>query len=195
MQKIIAIVGGGERATHAVLAREALKKAARAQGTEILVELRTSDGVQDPLDVLARRMSRKHRLICFDEFHVADVTARLGDDAAEDLVWSEVLAAAIPWNPLVEDPGVDVDQQEVTTARASLAELAAQIDALDSGNADRSTALDTLAEALDEQTERLERDRRRRAERAADPAPERDHDPRRSPGDDGPAPRRGGPRR
>lgn len=127
--------------------------------------------------------------------HVADVTARLGDDAAEDLVWSEVLAAAIPWNPLVEDPGVDVDQQEVTTARASLAELAAQIDALDSGNADRSTALDTLAEALDEQTERLERDRRRRAERAADPAPERDHDPRRSPGDDGPAPRRGGPRR
>lgn len=61
MQKIIAIVGGGERATHAVLAREALKKAARAQGTEILVELRTSDGVQDPLDPAA--VQRPDRLL------------------------------------------------------------------------------------------------------------------------------------
>lgn len=61
MQKIIAIVGGGERATHAVLAREALKKAARAQGTEILVELRTSDGVQDPLDPAA--VQRADRLL------------------------------------------------------------------------------------------------------------------------------------
>ncbi|WP_423211389.1 fructose-specific PTS transporter subunit EIIC [Paracoccus yeei] len=61
MQKIIAIVGGGERATHAVLAREALKKAARAQGTKILVELRTSDGVQDPLDPAA--VQRADRLL------------------------------------------------------------------------------------------------------------------------------------
>ncbi|WP_223252062.1 PTS sugar transporter subunit IIB [Paracoccus mutanolyticus] len=61
MQKIIAIVGGGERATHAVLAREALKMAARAQGTEILVELRTSDGVQDPLDPAA--VQRADRLL------------------------------------------------------------------------------------------------------------------------------------
>jgi len=37
-------------------------------------QLHELKGVQDPLEVLAKRMSRKHRLICFDEFHVADVT-------------------------------------------------------------------------------------------------------------------------
>jgi len=41
---------------------------------EVHRQLRELKGVQDPLEVLAKRMSRKHRLICFDEFHVADVT-------------------------------------------------------------------------------------------------------------------------
>ena len=41
---------------------------------EVHRQLHELKGVQDPLDVLAKRMSRKHRLICFDEFHVADVT-------------------------------------------------------------------------------------------------------------------------
>ena len=41
---------------------------------EVHRQLHELKGVQDPLDVLAQRMSRKHRLICFDEFHVADVT-------------------------------------------------------------------------------------------------------------------------
>lgn len=31
-------------------------------------------GTADPLDELARRIAHKHRLICFDEFHVADIT-------------------------------------------------------------------------------------------------------------------------
>lgn len=30
-------------------------------------------GVADPLDEVARRISRKYRLICFDEFHVSDI--------------------------------------------------------------------------------------------------------------------------
>ncbi len=30
-------------------------------------------GMQDPLDEVARRISKKYRLICFDEFHVSDV--------------------------------------------------------------------------------------------------------------------------
>ena len=41
---------------------------------EVHRELAELKGTPDPLDELARRMSRKHRLICFDEFHVADVT-------------------------------------------------------------------------------------------------------------------------
>ncbi|RZT92502.1 cell division protein ZapE [Rivibacter subsaxonicus] len=41
---------------------------------EVHRELHELKGTPDPLDELARRMSRKHRLICFDEFHVADVT-------------------------------------------------------------------------------------------------------------------------
>jgi cell division protein ZapE len=41
---------------------------------EVHRQLHELSGQQDPLEVLAKRMSRKHRLICFDEFHVADVT-------------------------------------------------------------------------------------------------------------------------
>jgi cell division protein ZapE len=41
---------------------------------EVHRQLHELKGQQDPLEVLAKRMSRKHRLICFDEFHVADVT-------------------------------------------------------------------------------------------------------------------------
>jgi len=41
---------------------------------EVHRQLHELKGVADPLEVLAKRMSRKHRLICFDEFHVADVT-------------------------------------------------------------------------------------------------------------------------
>ncbi|MGA0612601.1 cell division protein ZapE [Caldimonas sp. KR1-144] len=41
---------------------------------EVHRELQDLKGTVNPLDELARRISRKHRLICFDEFHVADVT-------------------------------------------------------------------------------------------------------------------------
>lgn len=41
---------------------------------EVHRELQDLKGTVNPLEELARRISRKHRLICFDEFHVADVT-------------------------------------------------------------------------------------------------------------------------
>ncbi|MDE2594767.1 MAG: AFG1 family ATPase [Burkholderiales bacterium] len=41
---------------------------------EVHRQLHELKGVADPLEVLAKRMARRHRLICFDEFHVADVT-------------------------------------------------------------------------------------------------------------------------
>ena len=41
---------------------------------EVHRELSGLQGTVDPLDVLAKRMAKKYRLICFDEFHVADIT-------------------------------------------------------------------------------------------------------------------------
>jgi cell division protein ZapE len=41
---------------------------------EVHRELSELHGTANPLQELARRIARRHRLICFDEFHVADVT-------------------------------------------------------------------------------------------------------------------------
>jgi cell division protein ZapE len=41
---------------------------------EVHRELAELHGTVNPLEVLAQRMARRHRLICFDEFHVADIT-------------------------------------------------------------------------------------------------------------------------
>jgi cell division protein ZapE len=41
---------------------------------EVHRELQDLKGTVNPLDELGKRISRKYRLICFDEFHVADVT-------------------------------------------------------------------------------------------------------------------------
>jgi len=41
---------------------------------EVHRELAELKGVQNPLDELGKRIAKRFRLICFDEFHVADVT-------------------------------------------------------------------------------------------------------------------------
>ena len=41
---------------------------------EVHRELQELKGLQNPLDELGKRIARRYRLICFDEFHVADVT-------------------------------------------------------------------------------------------------------------------------
>jgi cell division protein ZapE len=41
---------------------------------EVHRELRELQGTQNPLDELGARMAKRYKLICFDEFHVADVT-------------------------------------------------------------------------------------------------------------------------
>jgi len=41
---------------------------------EVHRELSDLKGTVNPLDVLAKRMSLRYKLICFDEFHVADIT-------------------------------------------------------------------------------------------------------------------------
>jgi cell division protein ZapE len=44
---------------------------------EVHRELQELKGTPNPLDELGRRIARRFRLICFDEFHVADVTDAL----------------------------------------------------------------------------------------------------------------------
>ena len=41
---------------------------------EVHRELQDLKGTADPLDELGKRIARRYRLICFDEFHIADVT-------------------------------------------------------------------------------------------------------------------------
>jgi cell division protein ZapE len=41
---------------------------------EVHRELVVLQGTVNPLDVLAKQIAKKYRLICFDEFHVADIT-------------------------------------------------------------------------------------------------------------------------
>lgn len=41
---------------------------------EVHRELRDLQGIVNPLDELGKRIARRYRLICFDEFHVADIT-------------------------------------------------------------------------------------------------------------------------
>ena len=41
---------------------------------EVHRELAGLQGTVNPLDVLGQRMARRYKLICFDEFHVADIT-------------------------------------------------------------------------------------------------------------------------
>ena len=41
---------------------------------EVHHELVNLQGTVNPLDELGKRMSKRYRLICFDEFHVADIT-------------------------------------------------------------------------------------------------------------------------
>ncbi|EJL22488.1 phosphotransferase system, fructose-specific IIC component [Caulobacter sp. AP07] len=50
MSNLLAVVGAGERGTHAVLASEALRKAAAAMGRTLAVEVHTPQGVLTPLD-------------------------------------------------------------------------------------------------------------------------------------------------
>lgn len=41
---------------------------------EVHRELHALQGTQDPLDALGARIAKRYKLICFDEFHVADIT-------------------------------------------------------------------------------------------------------------------------
>ena len=44
------------------------------RGKSFLMELRDLQGTVNPLDALGVRMAKRFKLICFDEFHIADIT-------------------------------------------------------------------------------------------------------------------------
>ena len=101
--------------------------------------------------------------------HVADVARQLGDCDSEQMVWTEVLAAAIPWNPLVDDPAVDVDHARITEARRELVALAATLNVEDDTSQARHPrdAIAALSDALTEKDAEVEQRRKRREEAAA----------------------------
>ncbi len=44
---------------------------------EVHRQLHELQGQSDPLDTLAKRIAKRHKLICFDEFHIAEITDAL----------------------------------------------------------------------------------------------------------------------
>ncbi len=68
---------------------------------EVHRELAALQGIQDPLRELARRIARRFRLICFDEFHIADVTDAMILDRVLEGLFDEgvVLMATSNFHP------------------------------------------------------------------------------------------------
>jgi cell division protein ZapE len=139
---------------------------------EVHRELAGLKGIVNPLQELGKRIARRHRLICFDEFHVADVTDALilhrllqalfdnrvsivttsnfhPDDLYPDgLHRDRVLPAIELIKSHLEVIGVDhgVDYRQSTLAKVGLY----QCPLGDAADAALTDAFDQLAEARDE---------------------------------------------
>jgi cell division protein ZapE len=139
---------------------------------EVHRELQELKGIADPLDELGRRIARRYRLICFDEFHVADVTdamilhrllAALFDNRVSIVTTSNFHPDDLYPNglhrdrilPAIEllkskleiinvDNGTDYRQRTLTQVQMYHCPLGAQADAA------MAEAFDQLAEARDE---------------------------------------------
>lgn len=104
--------------------------------------------------------------------HVRMGAEQLGDTDSEQMLWTEVFAAALSWNPKVDDPALEVRAERVSDARRELAALAADLglDGDDETTQRPRDAIAALSEVLDEQDARLEESRRRAQEaREEDP--------------------------
>ena len=92
MEHVVAIVGTAGRGTHAVLAREALRKAAEARGIDIAIETRGPEGISDPLP--ADRIARADRLLLVGDPGPAGLAPGLAALPTVRATLDEVLADA-----------------------------------------------------------------------------------------------------
>ena len=140
---------------------------------EVHRELAGLQGTVNPLDVLGRRMSQRYKLICFDEFHVADITdamilhrllQSLFDNGVGFVTTSNfkpddlypgglhrdrILPAIALLNERLEvinvDHGVDYRRRTMEQARLYLTPLGPEVDA------EMTAIFDRLAESRDEE--------------------------------------------
>lgn len=139
---------------------------------EVHRELQDLKGTANPLEVLGKRISRRHRLICFDEFHVADVTDAMILHRLLDSLFANRVSIVTTSNfhpdelypnglhrdrilPAIEllkeklevinvDNGTDYRRRTLEMARLYHTPLGAQADA------EMTTTFEQLAEAKDE---------------------------------------------
>ena len=62
------------RACEMIAEVRVLKRERTASDDLVAAELASLQGTQNPLDALGANIAKRYKLICFDEFHVADVT-------------------------------------------------------------------------------------------------------------------------
>ena len=62
---------------------------------EVHRELRALQGTVNPLDVLGANIAKRYKLICFDEFHVADITERLRDLGVYEVAVSDTIGVTV----------------------------------------------------------------------------------------------------
>ena len=139
---------------------------------EVHRELQELKGIADPLEELGKRIARRFRLICFDEFHVADVTDAMILHRLLDALFRNRVSIVTTSNfhpdelypnglhrdrilPAIEllkdrlqvinvDAGTDYRRRTLTDAKLYHTPLGPEADA------DMSATFDHLAEARDE---------------------------------------------
>ena len=92
MEHVVAIVAAAGRGTHAVLAREALRKAAEARGIDLAIETRGPEGISDPLP--PDRIARAERLLLVGDPGPGDLAPALAALPTVRATLDEVLADA-----------------------------------------------------------------------------------------------------